>query len=107
MRINSITSECPTDEVASLGEGVDHGLTLSQVATDFGPSATPSPLHEFHEESVSTIEEVSPSASLPASVSDSIPSSLMEDLQLVIHGDCGEIDLSQSGGRRANFRYAN
>ena len=102
---NSITSECPTDDVASLGEGVDHGLTLSQVAIDLGPSGTPSPLHEFHEDNVSTIGEVSPSASLPASVSDGIPSSLMEDLQLVIHGDCGEIDLSQSGGRRANFKY--
>lgn len=103
---SSATSECPTDEVASLGEGIDHGLTLSQVAIDLNMVSTLSPPPDFHEESLSTIEEVSPSNTLPASVSDhGITSSLLEDVQLVVHGDSGEIDLSQSGGRRANFRY--
>jgi len=102
----SSTSECPTDDVASLGEGIDHGLSQTQVAIDTLSNHEHSPtLQCFQEEGLSSIEEVTPSAAISFSSGDnSVSASLLEDVQLVIHGDCGEVDLSQSGGRKASFR---
>ena len=96
----SVTSECPSVEVASLGEGVDHGLTLSQVVIDSQSLGERSPSFGAFELEVSSVDEATPSVGPP-----SVSESLLEDIQLVIHGETGEVDLSGSGGKRALFRF--
>ena len=100
----TLTPECPSEDVASFGEGVDHGLSLTQVAIDLSVDESLSEV--FQEEDLSSIEAVSQSISCSmVSADQSVSTTLLEDVQLVIHGDCGEVDLSQSGGRKAWFRY--
>ena len=101
------TSECPTEEVASFVEDADHGLTISQVAIDSQSLYGISPASPGQrEESLSNIEEVSPSAILPSlSPDNSVSASLLEDVQLVIHGDCGEVSFGSSEVPRATFRF--
>ncbi len=77
------TSECPTEEVASFGEEVDHGLTTSQVAIDSQSLCGVSPASpDPRGESLSNIEEISPSAILPSSPQEnSVSASLLEDVR--------------------------
>ena len=101
------TSECPTEDIASFGEEIDHGLTISQVAIESQSLCGGSPASpDLREESLSTIEEVSPSAILPSSPQEnSVSASLLEDVQLVIHGERGEVSLGSSNLPRATFRF--
>ena len=100
------TSECPTEEVVSTGDVIDHGLTLSQVAIDTPSFYESPPAHEAVEETPFSNEQVSQSIGrTPASPTHSVSASLTEDVNLVIHGACGEVDLSCSGGIKAQFRF--
>ena len=101
----SATSECPTDDVASLGEGVVHGLTLSQVAIDT-PSLAGSSPQNVEESSLEDIEPISVDGEHSAHSVTSVSSSLRHDVNLVIHGTSGEIDLSGNGEKPAHFHYA-
>lgn len=102
--VGSATSECPTEEAASLGEGIAHGLTLSQVAIDT-PSLESTPPQEI-ETLTPSVEPVSGSGEESFVSAESLTSSLLGDVNLAIHGTSGEIDFVGDGGSKAHFRFA-
>lgn len=99
------TSECPTEDIASIGEKCDHGLSISQVAISTPSLENESPGDQIVSGDLPTSVEHAVSDE-PSPVSgNSVSASLKEDIHFAIHGTGGEIDLF-GGETRAHFRFA-